>query len=623
MGFLNPINLLYAASIAVLVAIYLRSRARPTIEVSSLVLFEEVPAPVSRVRRIRTDLLFWLEVAALAALVMALAGFYVMGGPSSGTGRNRALVFDLGASMGAREGGQTRLELAKREAVGIISSSPPGDDFTVLGYALGARAIHASGPGRGALLTAVENLRPMAVASRSEALAAALMRLQTAGEIDVFSDRPLPPSVVRASGLAARLHFHRVGTPLGNLAIVSLDPGVRSSSPGRVVVKNLSPDTHDCELLVTRGDKTILVRTLLLGPNEQTSVSFGPLTAGGLVHARIVTGDPLLADNDRYALAPLGKADPVLVLSPSRSVRDDLARVLLAVNNDFIVTTADPATFKPSPQTDRRFRLAVMDDCFLNWVKADSILLIYPPRMARVEKGPLAGLRVGPSLDSARMLQDAAGDEGAQIGRVRIVRLPDWMTATVRGETQGAETTFPLAALGAIPDGRLGILAFDVGDHLLLNPDKLQALIATVNLVRRLAAPADIRVVSTGTYLTVPVNGPAKVVEPDGSVLTLKPDRWGRVRVRPMLAGHYRVETDGGTVNVYANYYDASESNLASAAAPRETVSRPAPAPAPAPVSGSEARPLAALLIALALVALIAESLILVGRALRWRAWNV
>ena len=61
MGLLNPRNLVYLASLAVLVAIYLRARAKPTLEVSSLMLFDEIAAPVASSRVLRTDLMFWLE----------------------------------------------------------------------------------------------------------------------------------------------------------------------------------------------------------------------------------------------------------------------------------------------------------------------------------------------------------------------------------------------------------------------------------------------------------------------------------------------------------------------------------------------------------------------------------
>ncbi len=622
MGFLNPVNLLYAGSIAVLVAIYFRSRARPTIEVSSLMLFEQAAAPASRVRTLRTDLLFWLEVAALALIVLGLAGLYVEGAPAALAGRSHALVFDLGAAMGAREGGKTRLDLARAEAVRIVDSAPPGEDFTVLGYGLDAHVVRSDSSDRPALVAAIDAMRPMAVAGTPDALSAALMRAHTAGRIDVFADRPMPPTVLAHSALADRVHFHQVGAPAGNLAIVSLDPGIPRTSPGHATVKSFYPLTHECELAVESGGKIVFDRILLLGPGEQATVPFGPLAAGGLVHARILTPDPLAADNDRWALAPLSKADPVLVVSPDRTVRDDLARILLAVNSSFIVTAISPADFRRSVEGAKRFSLAVMHDCFVAGVKTDSLLLVYPPAMKPVPSGPLAGFAVGSALKSVRMLEEGANRAGLELGPARVAKLPDWMRRTVSGETPGALVTLPLAAVGMIPQGRFGLLAFDVRKHLLLDPDKLDALVATINLVRELTSPADVRVVSTGAYLDIPAGKSAQVVDPAGRTSTLEADRWGRVRLRPMLAGHYVVGTGSGAVNVYANYYNASESDLS--ARPAAGTSEAPAAPAPAPVGAPrEAKPLATVLVALALLALIAESIILLGHARRWRAWNV
>lgn len=623
MGFLNPVNLLYVGSIGILIAIYFRSRSRPTIEVSSLMLFEQADAPVSRIRTLRTDLLFWLEVAALALLVLALAGFYVEGSPEGlAGGRSHAIVLDLGAGMGAREGGKTRFELAKAEAIRTIDSAPSNEDFTVIAYGLEARIVRADSGDRSALVAAIDAMRPMAVAGTPDALSAALMRAEAAGVIDVFADRPMPPTVLAHTGLAERVRFHQVGAPAGNLAIVSLDPGIPGSSAGHVTVKSFYRFSHECELAVEAGGKIVFDRTLLLGPGEQATVPFGPLAAGGLVHAKILTADPLAADSGGWAFAPLSKAEPALVLSPDRAVRDDLARVLLAVNSNFIVTAVAPTKFSSTVEGAKRFSLAVMHDCFVQGVKTDSLLLVYPPEMKLLRNGPLAGFGVGSSLKSVRMLEEGANQAGLALETARIAKLPGWMKRTVGGETAGAQLTFTLGAVGMIPQGRFGFLAFDVRNHLLLDPDKLDALVATINLVRQLTAPTDILVVSTGTYIEIPARKSARVVDPAGGVAILKADRWGRVRLRPMLAGHYMVGTGSGVVNVYANYYDASESDLSARpiAETREASAASASAPAGAP---REAKPLATLLVALALMVVVAESIVLLGHARRWRAWDV
>ncbi len=108
MGFLNPVNLLFGLSIGALILIYLSARSRSTVEVSSLLLFEADQVPVSRLRFLKLDLLFWLEVLALSVLSLALAGLYLKMAPIAASRRRHALVFDLAAGMGAYEGPQTR-----------------------------------------------------------------------------------------------------------------------------------------------------------------------------------------------------------------------------------------------------------------------------------------------------------------------------------------------------------------------------------------------------------------------------------------------------------------------------------------------------------------------------------
>ncbi|HKV53356.1 MAG TPA: BatA domain-containing protein, partial [Candidatus Binataceae bacterium] len=162
MGFLNPASLLFGLSLGVLVLIYLRSRARPSIEVSSLMLFEEIPAPVAHSRLLRLDLLFWLELLALAAMTMAVAGFYIHGRQPAGSHRMHALVFDLGAGMGATDGRVSRLDEARSKARELISSAPAGDTFSIVGYALEARTLRAATARRSELFAALNELHAMA-----------------------------------------------------------------------------------------------------------------------------------------------------------------------------------------------------------------------------------------------------------------------------------------------------------------------------------------------------------------------------------------------------------------------------------------------------------------------------
>jgi hypothetical protein len=612
-GLLNPNNLLWAVSIAILLAIYLRSRSRPILEVSSLLLFEEAAAPVSRVRHVRIDPLFWLEAAVLGALALALAGLYVRSAPTAAHGRNRALVFDLAAGMGAREGSGTRLDAAKKLALAIVDGAPERDRFSIIGYALEAEMIHPETSNRAAISHAISGLRAMAVPGRRAAQSAALMRARAASEVEFFADRQPPASIIADSGLSSRFYFHQSGAPADNLALVSLDPGVPNSSLGRAVLKNVGPKPRTCELTIDKDGKEVFHQTLILAPREQAMVRYGPLTTGGLVHAQIIGTDALQADNDRYTYAPIESPAHVIVLSPDAVVRDDIARVLLAVNSNFIIATADPAKF-----TDPEFySLAVMHDCYLPSVKARSILLVFPP-LSSTDK--IAGLRITATVRAALMTNQGRADANASptaLAATRVVSTPEWMTVRASGIATGARDMLPLAAAGSLPTGQFGLVAFDVREHLLLDPDRLDALVATVDLVRELTAPTQLQVVSTGTYLALPAPADAKVTAPDGSYIAASRDKWGRLGLRPLQPGRYSIQSATDKSDVYANYYDESESDLTALTAPASPAPiRPAGA---AEESGpKQVQPVSAMLIVFALVAILLESGLLLRSANRW-----
>ncbi len=627
MGLLNPHDLLWLASLAVLLAIYLRARARPTLDVSSLMLFEEIAAPVASSRVLRTDWLFWLELTALAASSLALAGLYVRGRQPPAHHQSHALVFDLGAGMSARQGGETRLDEARRAALALVGSARPGDSFSVIGYALEARVDRAPTSHLDDVRRAIAALAPTALPARPAAMRAALMRARGAAEIEVYADRPAPQGMLEAAGAGARVRFHRVGSAAPNLAIVALEPGTAGAAPGRVVVRNFSDRPELCQIAVDLEAQNVLRSTLVLEPRGQTVVPFGPLTQGGLVHAHIVTDDALAADNDRWALASSEKADQALVLSPSPEARDDLARVLLAVNQNLIVTAVDPVKFNLARAP--RYRIAVLEDADDPGIRAAARLIVFPPPWLERSTPPPWHLAVTGTVAAAQMQERIDGEQLGQplaLSPARVVNPPQWMDVLVHGTGAGSAGSFPLAAIGYDRRGATGLLAFSVKDHMLLDPDKLEALVLTVEIVKRLLAPQDLQIVATGESVSVPASGLARIAAPDGMVHTVQADKMGRVRLRPVEAGRYQIASAAGKALVYANYYDAGESDISAAAVAAAAPSAAAAAAVGAPSAASagvQINPIATWLVALALLAMLVESALLARKALRWRVRNV
>ena len=145
----------------------------------------------------------------------------------------------------------------------------------------------------------------------------------------------------------------------------------------------------------------------------------------------------------------------------------------------------------------------------------------------------------------------------------------------------------------------------------------MDALVLTIDMLRRLAAPSNRQVAVTGSYVEIAAAGDAaNLIAPDGTARTLAANQWGQVRFLPLMAGRYHL-IDGGTeTEVLANYYDANESDLESEAelCGESTTAKPAAARS----GGLEVRPFTLPLIALALLALLAESLMLARRARNW-----
>jgi hypothetical protein len=622
MGLLSPINLLYAASLAALVLIYLRARSRPTLDVASLMLFEEVPAPVAKSRFLRLDLPFWLEAVALAALTLAISGLYIKSIRPAGHFRRHALVFDLGAGMSATVDGRTRLDDARRAANRIIDAAGVNDEFSIITYALEARTPLPMTNRKADVRAALKALHAVEVAPRPAAARAALIRARNADSINLYSDRPLPQGVIEGAALPVPFKFDQVGVAAANLAIVSLDPGMPKATQGRCLIRNFSPHSEPFELEIDADGREVFHSRLIAEPGGEMMVPFGPLTAGGLVDARIVTPDALAADNQRFALAPSIATAHALVLSPELSVRDDLARLVLAVNPNFIVSAGDPDQ-KGSFDRKQKYTLALLHDCRGDGVDAAARLYIFPepPLRGVPDSGPAP---VVGSVALAEMEQTAAGGQLSApvfLGPSRVLKLPGWMTAMARGAGVADHSLIPLAAFGKRADGAVGVIAFDIRNHLLLDPDRMDALVLTIDMLRRLVAPANQQVATTGTYVEVAATGHAvRLVAPDGSVRMIEPDQWGLVRFCPLMAGRYRLLDGGAGTNVFANYYDARESDL-------ETMAAPAVNPPRQPVevrsSGFEVQPFTLPLIALALLALLGESLLLARRAQHWSVSGV
>ncbi len=617
MGFLSPILLISAVSVGVLILIYLSARSRSTVEVSSLLLFEEAQISVTKARFLKVDLLFWLETAALATLCLALAGFYLKMAPLPTGHRRHALVFDLAAAMGAREGSHTRLDQAKAQALSMIGSASPGERFAVVSFAAQAEVHRYFTADLTAVRAAIKALRPYDVATAPAALAAALMRVRDADQIELFAPR-LPPGAASLDKLdSARLHFHQIGADEDNAAITALDPGMPRVSPGHCAVRNMSAHPVLTNVEVSLNGRSVDQVSMILEPHAQANFKFGPLPTGGVVQALIGMPDALLADNSRYAYAAGSRSLKGVVISPDPSVRDDLARVLRAVDPGSVVVagSADQLTASAiakalggAGQPD----IAIIHDSVAPAVAAGARLFIFSPAGGQFPvKATLPVSQMDDRTDLGPLTRPLL------LGPTRNLGLPEWMDPLAHGTAPSQSGLLTLAASGVSAQGPQGVIAFDIRGHRLMDPDMLDTLVLTIDLVKTLTGPRDVHIVSTGGYATIPANAAASVILPDGTAVKAAPGYGGLIRFRPLYAGRYQVTIGSRREAVYANYFDAAESELSVRPAPESGAPLSKVIDLDSGVRTRRIQPLTMALVALAMAAFLFESAVLIRRALR------
>jgi hypothetical protein len=168
---------------------------------------------------------------------------------------------------------------------------------------------------------------------------------------------------------------------------------------------------------------------------------------------------------------------------------------------------------------------------------------------------------------------------------VRIVDPPPWSEVLLWSRTD--EREFPLALAGERHGRRIAALTFDLEAERLLSSDNLNFFLFFMNLLSWLAPDAQQAVVvNTGEVQTLGPfpEQPVAVHDPRGREYTIDSRT---PRFEPLLAGEYRLSSDGTRVALLANFLDPIESDVGRASKeppvrPAAEVAHAVRAPAPA-----------------------------------------
>ncbi len=629
MTLLSPWALLWLGSVPVLLWLWRLVSVHRRVVVPSLVPFEHLVARTPKRRgRLAVNALFWLQLAALIGLAVALAQPILFRPHAKVT----LVILDTSASMNA---GDT-FDRARRTLLAHLAGKPPTAQLFVVTTAPVLPLLPQPTSDALVLTRALDTLRPSHLGgnlSTAERIGRALLAAAP-DETFIVTDEPVPPPIVGPKGRGSAeggttgggVRWVSVGSPRPNAAFVGLDAQgpLCSPSDARVIatVQNFSGEAMPVTVRAVQGGRRLAQTTVQLSPRERRSVSLAiPENTEGQIELTLeAPRDALALDNHAWLDVGRHAALPVVVRSHAPEIRLTLASWLGACQALAWTTEDTPAAHGALVITDRDDDLRSSDA---------AVLLFVPPsdpstRPAGADSP--AGLHRQPVVSHWIVSPDHP--VGAYLPSVDVVAAelnlsesersglpaPDALLRSAKqSEASGAQaggTPVVRALLGgrSVPivladerEGRRIVqMRLDPSGSMSSTP----LLLVFFNSLRWLMGHRDAQ--TPGEPLTVAgfAPGPVRVHRPDGSTDTVESLGSTVHYEETTLSGQYRFVQGARERSAAVNFFDPLESNLF------ERISTWRPLPDAAPMDRPPrpvAHPLANLLTVALLVLLLIE----------------
>lgn len=480
-----------------LVLLYLLRVRRRDHPVSSTLLWRWAAPQITGYRpsrRIERSLLLLLQILTAAALVAGLTRPAVIARGVGGA--DVILVLDTSFSMRAHDVTPTRFARARAEALDLASRLRPGQRAAVV----------VTAPRAALRVPLTEDRRRVQDALRRAdvwdtigdvAGAVTLAASQPAGEggrIVVWTDAahgPLPD--------LPRVAYRIVGTSDDNVGITAFrvlrDP---RGDEALIRVDNFGGTDRRVPLEVRHGDTVVYRTNLEVASGASHTVVF-PVTATGVLHARLLVHDMLPEDDEATAVVDPAPLPSVLLVSPGNAYLETLLR-LLPVSRAAVARAPDPSTWSA-------FGVVILDRIDPGPLPPGDYLLIgtVPPNLPARSAGELRHPEIA-TWDRTDPVLRFVTLEGVRIDRT--------LALTTQGGRVLIDGEVPL--LWAYEGGgiRALLLGFTLQDSTLSVHVSFPVLIAN-SLAWLGGGPADVR---AGEAVQVPAGGgtAADLVGPNG-----------------------------------------------------------------------------------------------------------
>lgn len=305
MSLLAPFGLLLGLLAIPLIGLYFLKIRRRRVTVPSLLLWEEL-ARAERLARpfdkFRRNLLLWLQLLLLLAVVLAFARPALFGTGSSG--RSLVLVLDTSASMAATDERPTRLGRAITMARAEIDNLGPSDEATIVLAGPTAEVVAPFSRDLPSLRAALDDIEaPQARGWLRDGvqLALSLARSRPDAEVHVFSDGGHASLADLPTG-ETPVAFRKVGSNSGNAGILALDLRASPSSELDrqlfVTVQRFGEGDAEATVQVFLDDKLVGLRNETLGSKAASLVFELPSATAGILRVELDADDDHLPLDD-------------------------------------------------------------------------------------------------------------------------------------------------------------------------------------------------------------------------------------------------------------------------------------------------------------------------------------
>lgn len=536
MWFLRPMAFIGLIVLPMIMALYLFKKKRKDVRVSSTFLWlmaQQNSSADRSIQKIRKNLLMFLQLLAALLCVFTMTSPYIKAENDVNSYR---LVIDNSLSMSASEEGNTRLEMAKADAVRLVKGSAGGSVFSVSTLNSTQNPIVSSTQDKDFVIKQIEAIEQSYLPVNYDLLPTP----EAEENLIVFSDTGFESEYASS---------YTYGTPFDNCGIISLNASFDGQNT-RVLgkVKNFGSNTIQKQINIYVDDKLYDSDNIIIAPDETKDIVFTRIEGGVTrVKAQLQPEDRFVCDDTRYAVITAGAQKKILLtgenafLERAFGVMPDVQMYKNQSDNIEGLSGYDLYVFNGAvPQT----------------LPADGQIMLLNPEDNSLFKVDGEVEVSGVSTKNSSGIQ-LTHQIAFNVYKSKKITLPDWADEIVTSE----ET--PLIFAGSTDRQKLAVIGFDLSNSDL--PLKMDFPILIYDILNEFFPSGAVEGGSTSvgvqTELNIsPLAEKVKVMEPDGSTFDIAPP----FPVQPFKAdktGIYYLEQVINSVSVYEPFAVNMESS--------------------------------------------------------------